>query len=65
MAKNIVKVSCGGGQVRLTIPKLVIQGLKWQGVKYVMVEENQDGTLTIRRFVDGESLKAEGKRRRS
>ena len=58
----MVKVCHGGGQVRLTIPKMVIRELKWQGVSYVIVEENKDGTLTIRRFVDGESLKSDSKR---
>ena len=64
MAKQIVRVCCGGGQVRLTIPKLVIRGLKWEGVSYVISEENKDGTLTIRRFADGESLEGDSKRDR-
>jgi len=55
VGKHIVKVCCGGGQARLTIPKLVIRGLKWERVSYVLLEENKDGTLTIRRFAGGES----------
>jgi len=64
MAKHVVKVCRGGSQVRLTIPVLVTRSLKWEGVSYVIVEENKDGTLTIRRFVDGESLKGDSKRNR-
>lgn len=50
--------------MRITIPKLVVRALKWQGVSYVILEEMEDGTLTIRRFVDGESLESEGKERK-
>ena len=62
MPKHIVRVCCGGGQARLTIPKLVIRGLKWKDVSYVILEENKDGTLTIRRFESGESLESDSKR---
>lgn len=62
MAEYIARVSCGGGQMRITIPKLVIRGLKWEGVSYVILEENKDGTLTIRRFKGDESLKSDNKR---
>ena len=62
MAKHLVRVSCGAGQARLTIPKLVITGLKWEGVLYVILEVNKDGTLTIRRFEGGESLEGDSER---
>ena len=61
MAKHMVRVCPGGGQVRVTIPKLLLLELKWKDVRHVLLEGNQDGTLTVRRFVDGESL--ENKRR--
>lgn len=64
MAKHVIKVSCYGSQMRLTIPKLVIRELKWQGVSYVILEEKKDGTLTVRRFVDDESLKGGSERNR-
>ena len=64
MAKHLVRVSCGSGQARLTIPRLVIRGLKWEGASYVILEENKDGTLTIRRFTGGESLESVSKRNR-
>ena len=53
----MVRVRPGGGQVRVTIPKLLLQELNWKDVRHVLLEGNQDGTLTVRRFVDGESLK--------
>ena len=61
MAKHLTKVCCGGGQMRVTIPKLLLRELNWKDVRHVLLEGNQDGTLTVRRFVDGESL--ENKRR--
>jgi len=62
MVRHIIKLCCAGGQVRVTIPKLVMRGLEWEDVSYVILEENKDGTLTIRRFEDGESVKGDGKR---
>jgi len=62
MAKHIARVCCGGGQMRLTIPKLVVRGLKWEGASYVILEENKDGTLTVRRFEGGEGFKGVSKR---
>ena len=56
-----MRVCCGGGQARLTIPKLVVRGLKWKDVSYVTLEENKDGTLTIRRFESGEGLESDSK----
>jgi len=61
LAKHMVKVCPGGGQFRVTIPKLLLRELNWKDVRHVLLENNQDGTLTVRRFVDGESL--ENKRR--
>jgi len=43
--------------MRVTIPKLLLRELNWKDVRHVLLEGNQDGTLTVRRFVDGESLK--------
>jgi len=59
MAKHLVTVCPGGGQMRVTIPKSLLRELDWKDVRHVLLEGNQDGTLTVRRFVDGESLKNE------
>ena len=61
MAKHVVTVCPGGGQMRVTIPKLLLRELDWTDVRHVLLESNQDGTLTVRRFVDGESLKTSRK----
>lgn len=62
VAKHVVKVSHGGGQVRVTIPKIAVRGLGWDDAVYVIIEENKDNTLTVRRFVDGESLTGANKK---
>lgn len=51
--------------MRITIPKMMLTELKWKGVVHVLLETNMDGTLTVRRFVDGDSLKSDGKRNRA
>ena len=65
MAKHLIRACWGGGQLRINIPKLVVRELKWLGVSHFVLVENEDKTLTIRRFVDGDSLKGDGKRDRA
>jgi len=57
MAKHLIKACWGGSQLRITIPRLVVRELEWQGVSHFVVVENEDKTLTIRRFMDGDCLK--------
>jgi len=57
MVRHLVKACWAGRQMRITIPNLVVRGLKWEDVRHVFIEEKDDGSLTVRRFVDGESLK--------
>lgn len=57
LGKQIVRVCPGAGQMRITIPKIMLLELKWKDVVNVLLETNKDGTLTVRRFLDGESLK--------
>jgi len=47
--------------MRITVPKTLVRELKWEDARHVLLEANQDGTLTVRRFVDGESLKGENR----
>jgi len=60
MAKHLIKACWGGGQLRINIPKMAVRELEWLGVSHFVVVENKDKTLTIRRFIDGESLKPKG-----
>jgi len=60
MAKHFIKACWGGGQLRINIPKSVVRELEWAGVSHFVLMENKDKTLTVRRFVDGESLKSKG-----
>lgn len=58
MAKHLAKLSKFGGQYRVTIPRKVIDGLGWQDVEFIVLEDLRSGAIYIRRFIDGESLKA-------
>lgn len=62
MAKHLAKVCWHGRQMRLTIPKIAVRALKWEEVRYLLMEETADGTLLVRRFASGESLESDGKR---
>ena len=64
MPKHLTKISKFGGQYRLTIPKALIDEIKWQGVEYVFLERLAKDDIMIRRFIDGESLGIERKKRR-
>jgi len=64
MPKHLTKISKFGGQYRLTIPKLLVEELKWKGVEYVFLERHGSRDIRIRRFIDGESLRTERKKDR-
>lgn len=57
MPKHFTKLSKFGGQYRLTIPKALIEEMKWQDVEFVILEDICLGYIRIRRFIDGESLR--------
>jgi len=61
VGKHLVKVCWHGRQMRLTIPKIAVRALKWEEARYLLMEETADGTLLVRRFVDGESLESDSK----
>jgi len=61
MPKYLSKISKFGGQYRLTIPKLLVEEIKWQDVDYVIVESCMGLDFRVRRFIDGESLKTDRK----
>ncbi len=61
MAKWICKVTTSGGQHRLTIPKGLIKESGWAGTQFVTIEWIGSSAFIMRRFIDGESLKNEGK----
>lgn len=61
MAKWVCKVTADPkGQRRITIPKGLVESQNWRGVRYMVLEESPKG-VTIRRFVDAESLKTYNK----
>lgn len=56
MPKHIVRVSWSKGQSRINIPKAIIEELDWHGVKYLILKAEPPNYLSVRRFIDGESL---------
>lgn len=61
MAKHIATVCWAGQQMRITVPKLAVRGLKWETARYLLMEERADGTLLVRRLLNGEGLKTSSK----
>lgn len=59
MPKHFTKLSKFGGQYRLTIPKALIEEMKWQDVEFVIMELASPKAFYVRRFIDGESLRTE------
>lgn len=57
MEKYIVKVQHGPTNTRINLPREVLIKKDWLDVRFVIIEDQHEDTLTIRRFVDGESLK--------
>jgi len=60
MPKWICKVSGSGRQVRITIPRGLLDFRAWFDLRYVILEDDGENPVTIREFIDGESLKNEG-----
>ncbi|MBA7474179.1 hypothetical protein ES707_09527 [subsurface metagenome] len=58
MATHIVKVQKQGKNFRVNIPRQIVRSRGWEDVLYVLISDLPGNSITIRRFVDGESLKA-------
>lgn len=61
MSYVINKASTHGGQVRVSIPKSMIEAKGWQNVKYVKVEDRWGDRIIITRIADHEEAKKEDK----
>lgn len=61
MAKFLVKGNLSSGQLRITIPKALVELKGWKGVEFFMLEADKVNTVKIWRFIDGQSLKGNGK----
>ena len=57
MPKHLCKVSKHGNQLRVNIPKLLVSAVGWEDVQYLILQEINKNMVTMRRFVNGESLK--------
>ena len=62
MPKWICKVNWSGGQFRITIPKGLVEAMKWQDAAHVMLESTGKKGVLVWRLIDAESLKDEGSR---
>ena len=61
MPKWICKVTRSGAQHRLTLPRGLLKDMRWDDVRVVTLQTKGETGILIRRFIDGESLKDEGK----
>ena len=59
MAKHILKVNKAKGVFRLVLPRKLVLLKRWDDVEYVLADDHMPGQIIIRRFIDGEALKAD------
>ena len=60
MAEWIMKVQHNLTSFRVTIPKVVVNKMGWEDVRYVVVEDRWDDKLLIRRLPGEEKRNNEG-----
>ena len=60
MAKHLIKANWNSGQLRVTIPKSLVESLDWGDVEYFILKKISWGSLEVMRFIDGQSLKGNG-----
>lgn len=59
MAIHLVKANWNKDQLRIAIPKNLVEQLEWKGVKFVMLKAHGSEYFTVRRFINGESLEGD------
>jgi len=55
--KHVIKVANQGGQIRLTIPRRIIEAKRWGDLAFVLVEDHHDDKLVISRLIEKGALK--------
>jgi len=60
VAKYLCKANWNSGQLRITIPKALVESRGWRGVEYLLLDERKGNCVLMWRFIDGESLKKQG-----
>lgn len=63
--KHIVKLQREGKNTRINIPKLLAKELKLDKVNYLILEQVGKTQILLRRFIDGDDVKAKGSRRKT
>lgn len=49
--KKIIRLNMSGPQARLTVPKVIVERLKWKDGQYLSVEETKDGVTIKTLFI--------------
>ena len=62
MAKWILRASSDKGSFRITLPKKVVEGRGWGGLKYVILEDGPGEKIILRGFDDGTECNRGSKR---
>ena len=57
MTLHISKVTKNNKGIRINIPRSVLEVKKWIGVAYVIIDDQFEDNLLIRKFIDEESLR--------
>ena len=50
-------VSPSAGQFRITLPLKLIESRGWEGIRYILLEDNHPDGVLMRGFIDEEALK--------
>ena len=56
MAKWIVRTQKVGEGIRVTIPAYLTRKLDWRDINLAMIEDQEDGTVIIRKFLTNRDL---------
>jgi len=55
--KFVAKVTKTDGQMRVTIPKMLVKMVKFEKTEYVIMEKTKAKTVTMRSFINGKAGK--------
>jgi bifunctional DNA-binding transcriptional regulator/antitoxin component of YhaV-PrlF toxin-antitoxin module len=62
MHKHVIKVEKTTGSMRIVIPRDIVKRLFWHHVGYVLIEDDAQGRIIIRRLLDDEALETSNKK---
>lgn len=65
MAKHIVKANHTGNQIRISLPKLLIEEMEWKDVSYFVLKKTGRHTISVKELFREEDLECKQENRAS